>query len=123
MSKKLGKATIKADGRKFDSYPGASYDPGGTVREARVGHTVHGFSESEREGSIEFEIDYDETVSITQLRNIAGATVTFEPDAGPALVGRAWWVAEPPTWTDGSESRVKIVMKGPALEEVGAANG
>lgn len=123
MSKKLGKATIKADGKKFESYPGASYDPGGTVREARVGHTYLGFSESEREGTIEFETNYDGTTDVVALNAITGATVTFEPDAGPALVGREWFVAEPPTFTDGAESRVKIIMKGPKLEPVGVVNG
>lgn len=116
--KKLGKAVIKVNGTAHESYPGASVDIGGTTRTSRVGHTVHGYSEGGKQGSLEFDIDLGEGDTLDTWRQISDATVTFECDTGQTYVGNHWWVTEPPTFTDGNDSKVRVKMEGPPMEEM-----
>jgi hypothetical protein len=117
--RKLGKATIKVNGTVYQSYPGASVDIGGPVRTTRVGHDVHGFSESTRQGSLEFDMDLGVGTSLDELRQVEDATVVFECDTGQVFVGNHWWITEPPTFTDGDDSKVKVKMEGAPMEEMG----
>lgn len=116
--KKLGKAVIKLNGKAWKSYPGATYDPGGTMRTERVGHEVHGYSESEKAGTIEFETDLGVGDSIDEFEEFADGTVLVEADTGQTFVGRNWWCSERPSFTDGSDGRVKVKLMGPRLEEM-----
>lgn len=116
--KKLGRVTIKANGQVFGTYPGATLDPGGTTRNAKVGHEVYGFSETARQGSLEIEIDYDDQTSLQALQALDDATVLWEPDVGKSMVGNHWWCTGEVTVTDGSDSKVSLKFEGPAMEEM-----
>lgn len=116
--KKLGKATIKVNGKALESYPGATCDIGGVTRTARVGHAVHGYSEQDRQGSIECEIDLDANTSLAELQAIDDATVLFETDVGKTYVGNHWWCTGEIIFTDGNDSKVKVTFEGPPMEEM-----
>jgi hypothetical protein len=116
--KKLGKAVIKVNGTAYQSYPGATVDIGGVSRTAKVGHEVHGFSESTRQGSIEFEMDLGADTKLADIQGISDATITFECDTGQVYVGNHWWCNGEVTFTDGSDSKVKVKMEGLPMEEM-----
>ena len=116
--KKLGKSTLKVNGQMLQSYPGATCDIGGVVRTERVGHEVHGFSEQDRAGSIECEIDLGADTSLTDLQAIDDATVIFETDVGITYVGNHWWCAGEISFTDGGDSKVKLKFVGPPMQEM-----
>lgn len=114
--KKLGKSVLTLNGQRFQTYPGASFDPGGTVRSEKVGHVVHGYSEAERAGSLEVEIDHGTETDIIAINKMADVTMMLETDTGQTYVGRNWWVSEPATFTDGPDSKVKFKVMGPPVE-------
>lgn len=116
--KKFGVAAIKLNGTHYKTYPGATFDPGGIVRTERVGHTVHGYSESQKAGTIEFETDLGVGESIDDFEAFADGTVLVEADTGQTYVGRNWWCAERPNFTDGSDGRLKVKLMGSRLEEM-----
>lgn len=116
--KKLGKATVRVNGAAYRSYPGATVDIGGVTRTPKVGHEVNGFSESERQGSVEFEMDLGTDTSLADIQAIDDATVIFECDTGQTYVGNHWWNTGEITFTDGSDSKVSIKFEGPPMEEM-----
>ena len=117
--KMMGKVTIRADGQAFKSYPGASIDFGGVERTPKVGHDIHGFSETPKEGTVEFEMDLAPSTSLAAIAAMDDVTMVAESDTGQMYVGRNWWCAEPPTFTDGSDSKVKCKFQGRPMEELG----
>ena len=116
--KKLGVTAIKLNGTHYKTYPGATCDPGGKVRNERVGHDVHGYSESEKAGTVEFETDLGVGDSLDSFEGFVDGTVLVECDTGQTYVGRDWWCAERPGFTDGGDSKVKVKLMGPRMEEM-----
>lgn len=120
--KKLGRSVITFNGLRLETYPGASFDPGGIVRTKKEGHAVHGYSEQERAGKIEVEFDHgSETDLIALNKNGGDGTIMVETDTGQTYVGRNWWLAEPATWTDGPDSKIKATFEGKPLELMSVA--
>ena len=120
MSKKrLGKAFIKVDGELLETMPGAKLNLGGPERSPVVGNnTVHGFSESIKESSLECEISVGATTSLDKFRKTENATITFEADTGQTYVIREAWCVSPPEVTDGEGGKVPLKFNGPPAEEM-----
>ncbi len=118
--KKLGKAVITADGAVIKSYPGATCSPGGVMRTIKKGHTVHGFSEGDEEGYVEFEFDIGTNTSLRDIEAMDDVTVRFECDTGQVYIGAHWWAEKTPEFTDGSDSKAKAKFMGQPMEEVKA---
>lgn len=118
MAKILGKAYIKVDGALLLSQPDASLDIGGTVRTARIGNKVHGYSETEKQSELECKIDMDSTVSLAAIRNWSDVTITFETDVGKSYVIRNAFCVNPPKVTGGDGSGVDLMFQGPPAEEM-----
>lgn len=117
--KRLGKAYIKIDGDLLETNSGAKIDLGGTVRTSVVGNnSVHGFSESIKESSLECEISVGPETSLDALRNIEDATITFEADTGQTWIIRNAWLTEPPAVGDGEGGKVALKFAGPPAEEM-----
>lgn len=116
--KKLGVTAIKLNGTHYKAYPGGTFDPGGTVRTERTGHEVHGYSEAQKPGTVEFETDLGVGESLDTFEGFADGTVLVEADTGQTYVGRNWWCVERPSFTDGSDGRVKVKLMGPRMEEM-----
>jgi hypothetical protein len=119
MAKILGKVTLKIDGADIKSYPGATLDIGGTVRNPRVGHKYHGYSEQDKQAECECRIDLTESVSLDTIRGWADVTLAFETDVGKSYVINNASLANPPRLTDGGDSSVELSFFGPPAEEVG----
>lgn len=119
MTKLFGAAEIVVDGETLQTLPGAALDIGGTVRTARSGpRSVHGFSETHKEATIECEVTLPPGFSIKSLHDTADATITFRCDSGQSYVIRNAWCSAPPTGNDGDDARFSVNFAGPAAEEV-----
>jgi hypothetical protein len=114
----MGKAQIKANGRIFDTHPGATLDIGGISRESVVGaNSVHGFKEAVKQSKVEFEISVKGDTSLAEIGRWDDITVTFEVDTGQTWVISNGWVLDPPTLTD-NDGKAKVVIEGPPAEEM-----
>ncbi|MDH4319872.1 MAG: phage tail tube protein [Desulfobulbaceae bacterium] len=118
MSKRLGIATIKYDGKVLNSRPGASMDPGGIARKSVITDLNIGFSEELRQSKVECEIAYDKDTSLAELGQISGATLTFDCDTGQSYVIKDAWITDTPQLTAGDGGKVKLTFEGPAAEEM-----
>ena len=89
MAKLLGSADIVVDGDVLQTLPGATLDIGGAVRAARNGtRTVHGYSETVKESTIECEITLPAGYSVKRLHDITEAVISFQCDSGQSYVIR-----------------------------------
>lgn len=114
----MGRAQIKANGKIFDSHPGATLDPGGVSRESVVGaNAVHGFKETVKQSKVELEISVKAGTSLAEINRMDDITLTFEVDTGQTWVISNGWVTEPATLTD-NDGKAKIVIEGPPAEEM-----
>jgi hypothetical protein len=114
----MGRAQIKANGRLFESHPGATLDIGGVSRESVVGaNSVHGYKEAVKQSKVELEISVKAGTSLAEIGRWSDITVTFEVDTGQTWVISNGWVIDPPTVTD-SDGKAKIVIEGPPAEEM-----
>ena len=119
MAKLLGSADIVVDGDVLQTLPGATLDIGGAVRTARNGtRSVHGFSETIKEATVECEITLPEGYSVKRLHDVTGATISFQCDSGQSYVIREAWCSEPPKINDGDDAKVTAMFAGPPAEEV-----
>lgn len=83
MTRYLGRADIAYDGKKLGTLPGASLDLGGWERkEVVLGDGSVGFSESPKASTVECEVPVSATTPMSDINNLAGATVTFRADTG-----------------------------------------
>lgn len=118
MSKKFGRATVRVDGKVYDTEKGSTLDPGGVKREARPGsNTTGGFTEELVPSKLEATVLFGEGDSIAEINKIAGATITFECDTGQTYIVRDGYSAEPVQLT-GGEGKAKVVFMGSAAEEL-----
>lgn len=118
MSKKFGKATIQVNGKRLETYPGASLDLGGVVRNSVVGDNDIGYSEQNKQSVINCEVMLGQDVSLEELRNAADVSAAFKCDTGQSyLIGSAWLV-NPPVLTAGEGGRVALQFEGAAAQEV-----
>ncbi|NBB51504.1 phage tail protein [Rhizobium sp. CRIBSB] len=118
MAKKFGRATIRVNGKTYDTKKGSTLDPGGIKREPRPGsNTTGGFTEELVPSKIEATVLFGEGDSVTEINAITDATVLFETDTGQTYVVRQGYCAEPVTLTEG-EGEAKVVFMGAAAEEM-----
>ena len=74
---RLGKAVIKIGGNRLETMPGATLDPGGTVRQTQVGaNEVLGYTETPKQSRMECEVSLRRGMSVREL-DTAGVTITL----------------------------------------------
>ncbi len=118
MAKKFGRATVRVDGKVYDTKKGSTLDPGGVKREPRPGsNTTGGFTEELVPAKVEATVLFGEGDSVTEINKITGATITFECDTGQTYIIRDGYSAEPVQLTEG-EGEAKAVFMGSAAEEM-----
>lgn len=118
---KLGKAYIKHDGKLLETNPGASIDVGGVTRTTLLGNNaVLGFSEQPKQAVVSCVIALGAQTSLSELRAIKDATITFECDTGQTFVVRNAWLVNPPVATDGDGGAIPLQFEGPEAEEMSA---
>lgn len=112
-------AYIKVDGALLRSLPGAKIDLGGKTRASVVGdNAIHGYSETIKPSMLECEISLTQGFSLEQLRNITGATVTYEADTGQTYVMADAFVTETINITAGEGGKVALKFEGQPAEEM-----
>jgi hypothetical protein len=119
MAKKLlGRATISADGRIFDTFKGATLDTGGVKRTPQPGaNSSDGYTEELTPSKLEADVQMDGTVSIDEIKAMVGVTVQFQADTGQTYIVNGAYSAEPPVLTEG-DGKCKVVFQGPEAIEV-----
>lgn len=119
MAKKLGKVTIKANGRMFESKKGATLDIGGVTR-SPVEHDqgTGDFSEEPRGSQVECTTPFGRDTSLTEIAAMDNVTLTFECDTGQTYVIAGAYNDGNPALTGGDGGEVKCVFYGPAAEEM-----
>ena len=119
MGKRLGKAVVKADGKAFDSLPGAKIDIGGTERGTVVGgNKVLGYSETPKQSKVELEISVGKDTSLEELRAMDNVTISFECDTGQQYVVQGAWLTNTPEATAQDGGKVPLTFEGPPAEEM-----
>lgn len=114
----VGQVKIKIDGDTLQSKPGATLEIGGPARTAQRGDYQAGaFSEETTESKVTCTLLMKKSVSLTAIRNIDNATITFEADIGKTWLIRGGYSAEAPTLTAGGEG-ANVVFQGPPAEEL-----
>jgi len=112
-------AYIKHDGTLLSTLPGAKLDLGGRARASVVGdNAIHGYSETLKPSMLECEISLAQGYSLEQLRNLTGATVTYEADTGQTYVMRDAFVTETLSVTAGEGGKVALKFEGQPAEEM-----
>jgi hypothetical protein len=114
----FGKATIKVDGDTLETEQGATLDPGGVVRNPKVGDHVFGYTEVPKEAMIEGSVFMSESTSLEKFRQITDATVTFICDTGQVYILKHAWLVEPPVVTGGDTGTVRLKFAAQPAEEV-----
>lgn len=112
-------AWIKVNSTLLATMPGAKLDLGGKVRESVVGdNKVHGYSEKIKPASLECEISLGQGMSLAELKDITGATVTYEADTGQVYMIRDAFVTETISVTAGEGGKVSLKFEGQPVEEM-----
>lgn len=87
MSAKVtGIATIRVDGQEFPTERGATLDPGGVNRTAKMAGKRVYFNEEPVPPVIEATVLHTEDLDLIDIGNITNATVLFECDNGQDYV-------------------------------------
>lgn len=95
---------LKGLGR-INSLPGATFNPGGSKRDALVADNgVVGYTEEPVAPSCEFKIPNTANVDLNQLRNLTDVNVTIVDDNGRSWVISGAWMSEPPALSGGEIS-------------------
>jgi len=119
MSKqRLGRATVKFNGKLLATEPGAKINIGGLER--ATGENTHEvyFTEALKASRVECVIPLGPDVSLDELRNLVEATVTFECDTGQTYIVARAWVENTLEVTDGEGGKVPVTFAGDPAEEV-----
>lgn len=118
MSRVMGKAQIKGNGKLLETLPGASLELGGEARETVKGaNAILGYKGAIEPSKLECEIAIKTGTSLAEIRNWTDVTVTFEADTGQTWVVRNGWSTTPPSVTD-NDGKAKITIEGPPAEEM-----
>lgn len=114
----LGRAVIAYDGKTLDAMPGASIDLGGTARKPVTTMFKVGFSEELKPGVVECEIPISKDTLEEEIRNIAGATVTFRADTGQTWMVKNAFCEETLKINAKDGGGVKVKLTGDPAERV-----
>jgi hypothetical protein len=96
-----GKATIRVDGRTYQTLDGATLSLGGQTRTTVKGDVVHGYKEEVMEPTLECKVSHTSDISLIAMSAVTAATVEFETDTGVIFILRDAWCAEPASLSDG----------------------
>lgn len=108
---------IRINGQLLRSKEGAKLDNiGGKTREAVVGHSVYGFTETVVAPTVDAVLADTRDLSIIDIQNTTDATVTFETDTGKQYVISHAWCESAGSLTAGGDVEVKFT--GMKCEEV-----
>lgn len=114
----LGQAKIKVDGMIIETDGQATLELGGSNREDVPGDYQAGnFRESTAPSKLDCSILIKRGVSLTGLREIDNATVTFEADTGQTYIIRNAYVSETISAGQG-DGKAKVVFQGPPAQEL-----
>lgn len=119
MGKKLfGRATVRVDGRAYDTKKGSTLETGGIKREPRPGSNSSGGYTEELMGSkLEMTVLFGAGDSAAQINAITDSVIMFETDTGQTYVVRGGYAEGNNTITEG-EGELKCVFYGEAAEEL-----
>lgn len=119
MSQTHSIAYIKVDGTLLRTLPGAKIDLGGKKRDPVVGaSSVHGWAETVVPATLECEISLTQGYSLGQIKDITGATITYEADTGQTYVIRDAFVTETLQVNGGEGGKVPVKFAGNPAEEM-----
>lgn len=95
MTVKAGHISVKYNGVTLAANGEFTYNLGASVRESLLDEAggVAGYSESSQENMIEGAIFDDSDITLTDILNLDGATVTLELNNGKTIVQRGAWYA------------------------------
>ena len=119
MAKRLsGIVYIKADGIPYSAKGNFSYNLGQPKREGVVGADgVHGYKELPQIPFIEGEFTDSPDLSMQQLVQLSGVTVTLELGNGKVIALRdAWFAGDGTAQTE--EANIQVRFEGMSAEEV-----
>lgn len=110
MTQLTGRAYVAANGVRYKTKPGATLNFGGPTRTTQVGDTgVLGYTETITPPSVSCSIAHDANTSLSELRDIKDASITFEADTGRIYTISPAWLTNPPTVSNGE---VPLVFEG-----------
>lgn len=115
--KTFGKATIQVNGKRLQSYPGASCDIGGVTRNSVVGDNDFAYSEANKQSSVNCEVMIPAGFSLRELSDNADISVVFKMDTGQSYLQSPAWLVNPPVATAGEGGRVALQFEGPPMQE------
>lgn len=88
MSKLVGRAEIRINGKFFDTQDGAQLQPGGVKNNERMGmHKFH-YNETLMPSVLTCSVPVSAGLSITELQKLAEAEITFQADTGQTYIIR-----------------------------------
>lgn len=119
MSKLIGRATIRLNGKFVDTQEGAQLTPGGIKNNERMGtHNFH-YNESLMPAILTCSVPVSAGVSITELQRMADAEITFEADTGQSYIIRNACQTGDVSLQDGAQGGfLALEFKGSPAEEV-----
>jgi hypothetical protein len=110
MSQVAGKAYITINGKRLRSKEGAKLNTGGIEREpANSDSGVDGYTEKQAVPQVDCTINLTPDISLQEIQNFKGGTLTFETDIGKIFTLKDAWCAKPPELTKGE---VTLVFQG-----------
>jgi hypothetical protein len=115
MAQYFGRATISYDGKKLDSMPKASIDLGGVVKKPVKTAFNIGYQEELEPGVVECEVAVSKDTALDEMKQIVGATVTFQMDTGQTYMVRNAFVEGSTKLDDG---KMKLKLTGAPAEKV-----
>ncbi len=118
MSQVLGRATVRVDGKVYETLPGARLKLGGVKRNPRANNQAVHYSEQFEPSELECEILLARGDSLAEILAIADATIEFECDTGQTYIVRGGFLTDTPEITDGEDGRVPLKFSGNPAEEV-----
>jgi hypothetical protein len=117
-NKVVGQARINVDGDTLETDGESTLELGGALREAQRGDYQAGaFSEKTAESKLTCKILVKRGTSLTALRDIDNATITFQADIGQTFIIRNAYVAEVISLST-SDGKADVVFQGPPAEEL-----
>ncbi|MEM7507626.1 MAG: phage tail tube protein [Pseudomonadota bacterium] len=119
MAQKFGIATIAANGRTFNTEPGASLDIGGITRETETTDQQSDYVESRRPAMVKCRIPLNRGVSLVDLNDIVGASIQFITDTGQSYVLANSWRVGALEVSGGSGGGMDLEFHAPTAIEVG----
>ena len=109
MAQVTGICYVRINGKLLRSKEGAKLDNiGGKTREAVVGHSVYGFTETVVAPSVEATLADTKDLKLKDIANTTDATITFETDTGKQYVLSHAWCENALSLSQGGDVEVKF---------------